>query len=118
MPYPFRRTSPHKLFEQLTMPMRPPNIPIARDSDPSSSHEAGDEVTESGRRKAQMERIVIQLRAHPNSTTHELKKGLPGLNEVQICKRLNDLKEANLAEKVGIRKCRVSKRRIQTWRAV
>jgi hypothetical protein len=109
----------HPLFKKIMdTTLRPPNVPLARDSDPISSHEAGDEVTESGRREAQMDRILIQLKAHPDSTSHELKKGLPGLNEVQICKRLNDLKWCGLAAKSGIRLCRVSKRRIQTWRAV
>ena len=117
MAVPFKRTKPIDLFNLFTRPLFPPKVPLARDSDPISSHEAGDELTQSGRRKAQMERILFALRSHPGSTTHELKKGLPGLDEVKICKRLNDLKESGLAEKTGIRLCRVSRRRIQTWRA-
>lgn len=93
MPHPFRRTTPHKLFEELIKPFRPVSL-------------------------EEMERVLIQLRAHPDTTTRELKKGLPGLSVPQISKQLNDLRRVGIVEKADIRPCRVSKRRIQTWRAV
>ena len=119
MPKPFVKTDPLKFFNEIVAPfLSGGGVPIARNSDPISALEAGEELTKSDKRKAQMDRIIIQLRAHAGSTAHELKRGLPGLNEVQICKRLNDLRGAGMAEKVGIRPCRVTKRRLQTWRAI
>ena len=67
--------------------------PIARTTDPWTSHAGAVEVTESGRRKTQMELCLDVVQAHPGRTAGEVGE-LTGLGHVRAQRRLSDLKAA------------------------
>ena len=70
--------------------------PIARPSDPWTSHIGAAEVTESGRRKTQSERLLAVVQSHPGLTGGEISE-LAGLERWATTKRLSDLKNAGQA---------------------
>jgi len=65
--------------------------PIARTTDPWTSHAGAVEVTDSGRRKTQMELCLDVVQAHPGRTAGEVGE-LTGLGHVPAQRRLSDLK--------------------------
>ena len=67
--------------------------PIARSTDPWTSHAGAVEVTDSGRRKTQMELCLDVVQAHPGRTAGEVGE-LTGLGHVPAQRRLSDLKAA------------------------
>ena len=72
--------------------------PIARTTDPCTSHAGAVEVTESGRRQTQAERCLDVVQARPGLTAGEIGE-LTGLGHVPAQRRLSDLKAAG---KVGV----------------
>ena len=91
--------------------------PIARPEDPSSSHEAAQEITESGTRSAQCRAALELVRANPSSTSLELAN-LGDLDRYQLARRLADLRNAGQVENGEQRRCLVSGRNALTWSAV
>jgi hypothetical protein len=67
--------------------------PIARTTDPWTSHAGAVEVTDSGRRRTQMELCLDVVQAHPGRTAGEVGE-LTGLGHVRAQRRLSDLKAA------------------------
>jgi hypothetical protein len=88
--------------------------PIARKSDPKSSHLAASEITRSGVRESQCETILDVLACHPWTTSRELTLYCD-LDRYQIARRLPDLENAGLVRKGFIRKCRIGGRKSVTW---
>lgn len=84
--------------------------PNARESDPVTSHLAGDYVTDSGSRKRMMLRLVELVRETPNKTCRELEKA-NGYEVGQLSKRANEAEAAGLIARNLTRKCSVSGRR-------
>jgi predicted ArsR family transcriptional regulator len=72
--------------------------PIARTTDPWTSHAGAVEVTDSGRRKTQAERCLDVVLTRPGLTAGEIGE-LTGLGHVPAQRRLSDLKAAG---KVGV----------------
>jgi len=71
-------------------------IPIARTTDPWTSHAGAVEVTDSGRRLTQSERLLAVVRSHPGLTGGEISE-LAGLDRWATTKRLSDLKNTGQA---------------------
>ena len=67
--------------------------PIARTTDPWTSHAGAVEVTDSGRRKTQAERCLDVVQTRPGLTAGEIGE-LTGLGHVPAQRRLSDLKAA------------------------
>ena len=65
--------------------------PIARTTDPWTSHAGAAEVTESGRRLTQAELCLDVVRTYPGLTAGEIGE-ITGLGHVPAQRRLSDLK--------------------------
>ena len=86
--------------------------PIARTTDPWTSHAGAVEVTDSGRRKTQAERCLDVVLTRPGLTAGEIGE-LPGRGHVPAQRRLSDLKAAG---QVGVGMARQFQGRPQvTW---
>lgn len=91
--------------------------PIARNNDPSTSHEAAREISQGGAR-ARQQRIVLQaVKEHPGLTSFELSR-VCGLDRYQTGRRCPELEKAGLVVKGEARTCTVSGRMATTWRCV
>ncbi len=87
-------------------------IPIARTTDPWTSHAGAAEVTESGRRKTQAELCLDVVQTYPGLIAAEIGE-LTGLGHVPAQRRLSDLKAAG---KVSVGMARQFQDRPQvTW---
>jgi hypothetical protein len=88
-------------------------IPIARASDPSTSHEAAESITKSGQRQTLMAQLVALVTAYPGETGgfYGLVTGIDG-----YWKRLSDAKNAGLIVQGAPR--RWNGRNQVTWRPV
>ena len=74
------------MSKQLTLQFKQSLIPIARTADPVSSHRAAAEITNSGRRKSQYQKILNRLR-HGPATNKEL-----ALLSLKYTSRISDLR--------------------------
>ena len=90
--------------------------PIARRSDPPTSHVAASEHTATGARGANAELLYAAIAAHPGLTCGELLD-VCGLDRAECSKRLSDLHAAFRIEAVAVRRCSKSGRPARTWRA-
>ena len=61
--------------------------PISRTTDPESSHQAGEHLTDSGKRQRQIDMCVNAVRKHPYMNTRELS-ALTGIDNEILHKRL------------------------------
>jgi hypothetical protein len=91
--------------------------PIARATDPSTSHEAAEELTSSGERQRMMAVTLDGLRLHPGLTAKELEERL-GFSDGAVRKRLNDLRHAGHATNGLDRVCSLTGKKAQTWFSV
>lgn len=110
----FRVVSPFEFLRLLREPAPPP---IARNTDPGTSHAAAREHTESGKRSDHANQILAVVRNHPGLTYREAASHLPVLEPVEVQRRLADLASIGLVERGEHRACNVSGRMAQTWRA-
>lgn len=90
------------------------STPIARASDPRTSHLAAREVTESGRRESQLEKVLELVRLYPLSTSAELAK-FGKMDRYVTARRLPELWEGKLICQRSARQCTVSGRKAVTW---
>lgn len=102
------------LFDAPTFANR---APIAANVDPISSHLAAAEITRSGLRGAQKQKVLAALRNAPGRTSAELA-ALAGLERYLVARRLPDLMHDGLVKQAEIRNCRVTGRRAVTWRTI
>lgn len=72
--------------------------PIARTTDPLTSHEAAAELTRSGRRGTQAEQVLAVVRRWSGLTAGEIGE-ISGLGHVPAQRRLSDLERAGHIEK-------------------
>lgn len=87
--------------------------PIARGTDPLTSHKAAARLTT----RASHSRIILEVvSSHPGKTCREIAS-LAGLEPYEVSKRLSDLRSRRLIHPVGERLCRFSDRSARTWEA-
>lgn len=106
------------------------NNPIARNSDPSTSHEAAAKLTDSGKRMTLAEKAALLVEMYPNSTYVELWQKAARLDEVDmqskdfkctfvspesLMKRLNDARAKGWIESGEQRLCPVTGNKQLTW---
>ena len=92
----------------------------SRNSDPSTSHAAGAEQVESGRAAAHAWIVLAVLKSASEPLTYREvhKRCVDRIAEAaEVQKRLDSLRTAGLAETAPDRKCTVTLREVQTWRA-
>jgi hypothetical protein len=87
--------------------------PIARATDPDTSHEAAEYVTDTGIRAAQCRRVADAVRRFPGRTSNELSDA-SGIDRYTIARRLPELEPAHVT-RGDARTCRISGRRALTW---
>jgi hypothetical protein len=71
--------------------MEPARTPIARATDPKTSHQAAEAVTASGKRDEQIQQVLELVKAHPGSTSLELAQHTKILDRYAIARRLPEL---------------------------
>lgn len=87
-------------------------LPIARPTDPATSHEAAESVTRDGTR-ARMMRLALELvQKHPGRTAKELEQ-LSGHSDGEVRKRL--LRHLGRVRNGEPRVCGVSGKRAMVW---
>lgn len=108
--------------------MQQAELPLARNTDPSTSHEAADNVVDSG--KCHLQRVAVynalsrqnEDAVIPYPTSAELARWY-NLDRYMVGRRLSDLEHLGLVEKVTTdggslekRKCNVHGSRATTWK--
>ncbi len=88
--------------------------PLARNTDPQTSHDAARAETASGRAACHRRIALETLRKHPGCTSGELALWCT-LKRHQAARRLSDLKSAGLAVHGDARLCRIVRRSCVTW---
>jgi hypothetical protein len=71
--------------------------PLARNKDPISSYEAGEEVVESGRIHTQAQEVLAALTLRPGLSSKTLAE-ISGLNRYTVARRLPGLRYRGLAQ--------------------
>lgn len=91
------------LFDDLHRePLAPPVSPklaAARRTDPESSHEAAEQMNESGAANRQRERVVDLVFQHPGLTSKELAEKCDDLDRHQIARRLPEAEQVGQVER-------------------
>lgn len=100
------------------------DTPRARETDPNTSHEAGEEVRSSGRLGRQQRDVLEAVNRWPECTSAELAQHMAALrgchlSELRwmVARRLPELEPHKVA-KGEARPCSVTRRRAHTWRPV
>ncbi len=88
--------------------------PIARNTDPATSHKAADEITKSGKRATQQNQILEALATFQNCTSAELAQHM-GLDRYIVARRLPELRPKHVLSG-NARKCKVTGKSAMTWR--
>ena len=90
--------------------------PLARSSDPVTSHLAAEKFTKSGKRQSQKQMVLDAVRSFPGRTSAELAN-LMRVSRYLPARRLPDLKADGLIVVGGMRECRITGERSLTWRS-
>lgn len=88
--------------------------PIARRTDPESSHLAAEHVTRSGARAHQQAQAIAAVRAYPGMTSFELAMRTD-LDRYMLARRLPEVVCAGLVRKGDSKRCSVTGRLALTW---
>lgn len=91
--------------------------PIAAKVDPSTSHQAAKEITESGQREIQLRAVLGLVQKYPLCTSLELARR-SGLDRHMIARRLPELRAGHLVNQRSARCCTVSGKKAVTWEAI
>lgn len=93
------------------------DIPLARNTDPITSHDAAEHMRESGK-IGEHERIVLELvKMFPDSTSRELAEHT-ALGRHEVARRLPGLRDKGLVTQGEPRKCRLGRGRAVVWMLV
>jgi predicted HTH transcriptional regulator len=87
---------------------------LARNTDPSTSHEAVERIEASGKRATHKESLLKAVQAVPRQTSAEYAN-LVGLERHEAARRLADLKNDGLVEQVDKRVCVVRGTKAMIW---
>lgn len=88
--------------------------PIARTSDPISSHLAAKEITASGKRAHQQAQCAAAVRQFPGHTSFELAM-LTDLDRYALGRRLSECETAGTVKRGETKYCDVTGRLAMTW---
>jgi predicted HTH transcriptional regulator len=89
----------------------------ARNSDPSSSHDAAAHVAKKGVARRQCETVLAALKVRPGRTSNELANEA-GLDRYVVARRLPELKKRGRVQQIiHKRRDRITNRWATTWRA-
>jgi len=91
--------------------------PAARNSDPETSHLAAEEITKSGKRKAQQQKVLNAVKKFPNRTSAEIANRSK-LDRYAVARRLPELATAGLVKRGNARQCRINHRQAIVWSPV
>lgn len=94
--------------------MRNIRTPAARATDPSSSHDAADEITASGLRAQQQAQTLAAIRAFPGRTMQELAEAT-GYDRYMLGRRVSECETAGAVCRGQKRKCTVTGRSAEPW---
>jgi hypothetical protein len=98
--------------------VRVPNrAPLARSSDPASSHIAAEEFTRSGRRANQKHQLLEWLRQQTRPLTSAEIARDSGLDRHGVARRLPDCERDRLVERHPMRQCTAMGTPAITWKA-
>lgn len=86
----------------------------ARATDPSTSHEAAEDITRSGVRAAQQQIVADAVRRFPGLTSFELAIRA-GLDRYVVARRLSEIEETQAIRRGAARLCAESNRKAMTW---
>lgn len=89
--------------------------PLARITDPETSHEAAADQIESERRDNHAERVLEVVRKMPGCSYRELADAAEFPEAVEVIRRLDDLRKAGLVHAGDKRRCSISGRPSQVW---
>jgi hypothetical protein len=103
-----------EVFWDREQSLRLVETPIARSSDPESSHRAAAEITASGRRQQQITMVINMVRKFPGMTSMELA-GMTGEDRYVIARRLPEAATAGAVCKGQQRSCAVTSKLALTW---
>jgi len=92
-------------------------FPMARASDPQTSHEAADRALASGAVYGQRAAVLGAVKRRPGATAGELARDLGHATNHVTCRRLPELRARGLVRRGDPRKCRVTGFRCATWEA-
>lgn len=90
------------------------NVPVTRNSDLVSSHDAEEGINQSGSRASQQYEILRLVEQHPGKTSLELST-ICTLDRYQIARRLSDLHTSGHVTQGETRKCSVGNRTAVEW---
>lgn len=90
-----------------------PEPPAARNTDPSTSHEAAAALEASGRRQAQRARVRRAVHDYPGRTSAELAEAID-MDRYAVARRLPELEPLRV-HKGEPRTCSIQGRRAVTW---
>lgn len=88
-------------------------IPLARSSDPDTSHQAAARVHEFGDKHHGI--IAVCLRQHGSLTADQIA-ALTRLDKYQVCRRLPEMERAGMVEPTGETRTTTSGRQARCWR--
>lgn len=89
--------------------------PIARRSDPATSHLAAAEITESGVRDRQVQAVSEAVRKWPGKTSNELGAIADFMDRYIFARRLPEAERLGLVKRGEPRVCAVSRKKALTW---
>ena len=88
--------------------------PVARRTDPESSHAAAEHHTRSGKRGAQQDQTAEAVRQFPGCTSFELAMRTH-LDRYMLARRASECEAAGRIRRGELRRCSVSGRTALTW---
>ena len=97
-------------------PRRPMRVetPIARNTDPESSHLAAREITASGKREDQQHQTIAAVQRYPGLTMQELA-ARTNLCRFMLGRRISECETAGKVRRGQKRKCTVTGRQAEPW---
>ncbi len=108
------------IFDPTNHQLTPPKTrtPLARSTDPETSHRAAREGEESGAFAAEAHWVLQLVRANPDRTASELED-LVDCRDGKVRKRLAECRDdRGTLENGPKRPCEITGRTVLTWRAV
>jgi hypothetical protein len=109
-------SSQFDLFPEPTKPAASVH-PLARRTDPASSHAAAKEAIDSGAAVNQMRELVTWLRGHGGFFTSLEISRFSNMDRYNVARRLPALERAGFVERGKIRACSITGRPSIEWRA-